>query len=365
MLLLGETEIEDLALGAAILGTGGGGNPYIGKRLALRAVARFGPVRLVMADELPPDALVVPTGMMGAPTIIVEKLPRGDEAYRAFEALQEFLGRPITHAMAMEAGGINSTIPIAVAAKAGVPLVDADLMGRAFPELQMCTPNLYGISACPMTIVDEKNNAATLEASDNVWTERLARSLTVDMGAAAFITLYPMTGQQVKQSTIRGTLTLCTELGRLVRETRHDHGDVIGAVTRRLRGFRIFDGKITDVRRRTEAGFARAETVLEGVGDSTGSSLRIQSQNEHLVAMHDGDIVATVPDLIIVLDSETAEPIATEEMRYGQRATVVVAPGDPHWRSPEGLGIVGPHYFGYEIDFVPVEQRFGAVAAAR
>jgi DUF917 family protein len=40
-------------------------------------------------------------------------------------------------------------IPMVVAANLGVPIVDADGMGRAFPEIQMVTPTLHGVSATP------------------------------------------------------------------------------------------------------------------------------------------------------------------------------------------------------------------------
>ena len=39
--------------------------------------------------------------------------------------------------LCIEAGGLNSTIPFVAAAKLGLPIVDGDAMGRAFPELQM------------------------------------------------------------------------------------------------------------------------------------------------------------------------------------------------------------------------------------
>ena len=86
----------------------------------------------------------------------------------------------------------------------------------------------------------------------------------------------------------------------------------------------------------------------------------LEVQNEHLVARLDGEIAASVPDLIIMLDSETGEPITTEEMRYGFRVTVIAAPCDPRWRTPEGLELVGPRYFGYDIDYVPIEKRQAA-----
>ena len=67
-----------------------------------------------------------------------------------------------------------------------------------------------------------------------------------------------------------------------------------------------------------------------------------------------------MPDLIVVMDAETGGPITTEELRYGFRVVVIGAPCVPAWRTAEGLALVGPRYFGYDIDFVPVEERFPA-----
>jgi uncharacterized protein len=353
-----EEQLDDLAAGAAILGTGGGGNPYIGKLLARSALREHGPVTIVDVDEVPDDALVVPSAMMGAPTVIVEKLPSGDEAVRAFEALQQHLGRQITHTMSIEAGGLNSVTPFAVASTLGIPIVDADGMGRAFPEVQMVTATVFGIPATPMALADEKGNQVILaDTLDNGWTERFARSITVDMGSTAMIAQYPLTGRQLKQAMVPGTLGLAEELGRLVREARARHGDPIEAVAERLAGRRLFTGKVTDVERRTVAGFARGSARLEGSGEDAGSHLTLRFQNEHLVAERDGRVLASVPDLIMVLDTETGEATTTEDLRYGFRVTVLGAPCDPRWRTEAGLGLVGPRYFGYDFDYVPIEER--------
>ncbi len=360
--LLGEADLEDLATGAAVLGTGGGGNPYVGKLLAQRAIREYGPVTLVGVDEVADDALIVPTAMMGAPTVSVEKLPRGDELVRAFKTLEEHLGRSITHTVSIEAGGMNSTTPLTVASQLGIPLVDADLMGRAFPELQMVTPTLFGISATPMVIADEKGNTVLLTTIDNRWTERLARSITIDMGATAMIALYVLTGSELKKSAVPGTIGLAQELGRTIRRSRSAHGDPVTEITERLSGYRIFEGKIVDVQRRTEAGFARGEARLIGLAEDADASLVLRFQNEYLAAVRDdGEVVCSVPDLIIVLGSETGAPITTDELRYGFRVTVIAAPCDAKWRSDAGLTLVGPRYFGYDIDYVPVERRFSRV----
>jgi uncharacterized protein len=351
---LAEAEIEDLAVGAAILGTGGGGNPYVGKLLAQQALREHGPVEIVCVEEVPEDAFAVFSAMMGAPTVMVEKLPSGDELVRAFRALEERLGRTLTHVVPAEVGGINSTLPVAAAAMLRLPLVDADGMGRAFPEVQMATPTIYGVAATPMALADEKGNTAVIETIDNHWTERISRSITIAFGCTALIALYPMTGAEARESLIPGTLGLARDLGRLVRAGRTD------GVLERLGGHRLFEGKVVDVERRTVGGFARGEARIEGTGADAGASLAIRFQNEHLVASRDGEIAATVPDLIVVLDAETGEPITTEELRYGFRVTVLAAPCDARWRTEAGLALVGPRYFGYDVDYVPIEERVAA-----
>src|SRR3712207_8680713 len=64
------------SIGAAILGTGGGGDPFIGKVMAQQAMEEEGPVLLMDPDELDDGALVLPTAMMGAPTVIDRKSTR-------------------------------------------------------------------------------------------------------------------------------------------------------------------------------------------------------------------------------------------------------------------------------------------------
>jgi DUF917 family protein len=264
--------------------------------------------------------------------------------------------------MSIEAGGINSTIPFVVAAQRGLPIVDADLMGRAFPEIQMCTPTLWGIDATPMAVADEKGNTTLLNTINNHWTERFARSICIDMGTTAMIALYVLTGAQLKESSIPGTISLCVEIGDTIREARRIHADPIGAVLDRLGGFRLFHGKIVDVQRRTETGFARGEAIFEGIEADSGSSLMLRFQNEHLIAVRDGEVLATVPDLITVFDAESGEPITTEDLRYGFRVVIAGIPSDRRWRTAAGLELVGPRYFGYDIDYIPVEERFAGAS---
>ena len=246
-------------------------------------------------------------------------------------------------------------IPFAAAAEAGLPLIDADGMGRAFPELQMVLPTLAGISATPLALTDEKGNVAILDTIDNAWAERLARSITVDMGCSAMLAIYVMRGHQLAEALVPGTLSLAEQLGALVRESRASHSDAIAAVIARLEADLLFTGKVIDVERRTTTGFARGSAHIEGIDGFRGQKFDLEFQNEHLVARRDSVVVASVPDLVCVLDAASGEPVTTESLRFGLRVRVIGAPCDPRWRSARGLALAGPRYFGYELDYVPVE----------
>lgn len=354
---IGVQEVDDIALGAAVLGTGGGGDPYIGRLMATQAIQDHGPVELVTVDEMGDDEWSVSVAMMGAPTVMVEKMPGGGEAEHAFTAVQSYLGKPIQYIYSIEAGGINSTIPIALAARLRKPLLDLDGMGRAFPEIQMVTHNLFGVTATPFTMADEKGNSAVLATIDNRWMETFARSIAVNMGASAHIAAYAASGRQQREAAVFGTMTLAETIGRGIREARGAHGDPVARICAITGGQVVFHGKIVDVQRRTVAGFARGEALLEGIAGDLGHKMSIEFQNENLVATRGGAILVSVPDLITMVEEDTGEPITTEGLRYGFRVKVVAMPSHPHWRTPAALKVVGPRYFGYEVDFVPVETR--------
>jgi len=349
-------DLDDIATGGAVLGTGGGGDPYVGKLMAKEAIRRHGPVTLVDVEGMDDDALIVPACMMGAPTVMTEKLPQGDELITAFNQLERLLGRKIDAVLCCEAGGVNSTIPFVVAAATGLPLVDGDGMGRAFPELQMVTFTIHGVSATPMVLCDDKGNSLVLDTVSNAWTERLARAATIEMGGSALLTFYPMSGKVAKKAVVRGTLSLCDRIGRTLRETRAAHGDPVAALVDLLDAQVLFHGRVQDIERRTEGGFARGRAVLGGLEEWKDSVLRIDFQNEFLIAERDGEVLATTPDLISVIEDDTGMPVTTDSLRYGQRLIAIAYPCDPQWRTPEGIELVGPRYFKYDLDYRPLTR---------
>jgi uncharacterized protein len=358
MTAITESEIEDLALGATVLGTGGGGDPHVGKLVARQAIEEFGPVSLIDPEELADDDFVVPTAQMGAPTVAVEKVPGGEESTTSVARVEKAVGRKADAIMPIECGGINSTFPFAVAARRGLPVVDADGMGRAFPELQHETFNVYGVDGCPAALADEHGNTCLLETQDNETLEWLARGLTIRMGGVGYVSDYPMTGTEVRETAIHGTMSLAISIGRELREG----SDAIYAIQRATANSiygtarSLFEGKIVDVRRRNERGFVIGHVDLEGLDEDDGRTMTITFQNENLAARVDGEFVATVPDLITMLDSESGDPVPTERLRYGARVKVLGIPTPPIMRTEAALKVWGPKTFGLETEYRPLEE---------
>lgn len=359
--------IEDLAVGSAVLGTGGGGDPYIGKLIAAEAVNRHGAVEIIAPHELDDDDLVIVVSMSGAPTVMTEKIPNGGELQRVFDLATEYGGRAPRAVISFEIGGINSLFPVAMAAMAGIPLVDADGMGRAFPEFQITAFNAGGVTFGPRFITDEKGNVLRIDGIDATWLERINRRALVAMGGSV-VSSIGLTGADVKRASIHGSLSLAISIGRALRRGRHEQSSWFERLQGVCEVYRLFDGKVTSVERQITGGWVRGHAILTGLGDASDRQARLDFQNEHLIARAGiggrfEQILATTPDLLAVLDTETGTPITTEGLHYGQRATVVGMPCQAIWRTERGLELAGPRYFGWDIEYVPIETRIAAGAA--
>jgi DUF917 family protein len=352
--LLDTSTLPALARGCAILGAGGGGDTQVGLLAALQAIEDHGPVPLVGLDDLPDDGLLMPCGGVGAPTVSIEKIEGGEEGGRLRDVVERLRGRPVVALMAGEIGGSNGIIPAVWAARIGLPVVDADGMGRAFPEIPQVAMEIAGLSPNPAVMTDERGNVIIFEATNGDWMERMERAAAVEFGGMGWSTEYQLMVAEAKNgAVVNRTVSRAIRLGNSVIDAEHDP---VQALAKEVQGVALVTGKVVDVERRTTGGFARGSVTIEGLGDDSGRTLRLEIQNENLVALEGERALAMVPDVITVLDSESADAISTERVRYGQRVTVLAFPCDPVWRTARGLELAGPRHFGYELEYVPIEE---------
>jgi uncharacterized protein len=353
-------DIEALAVGAWILGTGGGGSPYLGLLNMRRLYAEGHSVALMSPLDLADEDWVAVVSNMGAPLIGQERLADSHNIARAVEIQQDLLGEKFRAVMSLETGGGNGIQPLMAAAHLGLPVVNADTMGRAYPEAQMTSVAVGDLRPYPCVLYDPRGiEAVVTKVPSWKWMERVSRKICVELGSIASTCKAPRTGREVKAWGIHFTVTKAIGIGHRVRRAQRHHEDQVAAILEEGHGKLLFRGKVADVVRRTTEGFLRGRAAIDGLDEDRGSRVEIAFQNEWVVAWRDGTPIAMSPDLICVLDTVSGEAFGTETIGYGRRVSVVVLPAPPVFLTPKGLEHVGPRAFGYDLDFSSVfaEQR--------
>ena len=355
--------IEHLAIGSSFLGTGGGGDPYLGSLLCREAIAKYGPVRVVSVDELKDEDNVFIAAALGAPTVMIEKLFSIEDQHRAVETLERFIGRQASAIISAEIGGCNSMMPVAYAAMRGLPIVDGDGMGRAFPALQMTSFNIEGVACAPMTIADEHGNSVLYQTTTGLKAEELARPVAAAMGASVCMSCYPMTGTEARQAAIPKTLSGAIAIGEAISRSADPRAPLerLVAALRAQEYYKdaavVFRGKITGLERDTSKGWVFGTCTISEMSGPSKAELKFQ--NENLLVTVDGQLRCVVPDLVTIVDAETAHAIPTERLAYGQRVAVVACSAPPLLTTPRALEVVGPKCFELDEQYVPVAKLIG------
>jgi uncharacterized protein len=213
------------------------------------------------------------------------------------------------------------------------------------------TMGLAGVPPTPSVFCDERFNTLVIRASNVAWTEKLLRSAASALGGAGVAALYLMDTATARTATVRGSVSRALRLGAAMLA---GEGDPVDVVTSELGAIELIRGNVTEVERVTTGSFVRGSAIIEESGGRE-RLLRLEIQSENLVALEGGEVLASVPDVITVLDAHNGDVIVTERLRYGQRVSVIAFPCDAVWRTPAGLELAGPGAFGYDLPYVPVE----------
>ncbi|MDX6702796.1 MAG: uncharacterized protein QOF26_3022 [Baekduia sp.] len=335
---LDDDSLPDLARGCAILGAGGGGQVDLTLQMARYAVAEHGPVEVLGLDELDDGALILPCGLVGSPSIADERIPSGDEASILRAAVQRRSGRAVTALMPYEIGGANGVMPVVWAARLGLPLVDADAMGRSFPSLTQVVLELVGHHARSWLLADGRGNVVSVEAADRGWVDRLVRGAATGLGGVCAAALGGLGTAEARAGTVGGSMSRARACGAA------PDGN----------GVRLLDGRVVDVLRRREGPRLEGTATIQGTAEDERRRLRVELQGEYLLVLEEGSVLAAVPDIIVLLAVPSGMPIPTGQLRRGQRVHVVALPAPEVWKSAEGLAVAGPQAFGLAIEHAPI-----------
>lgn len=362
--------LEDALVGSSYLGTGGGGSLDQARKLIAKDLgAGLTFTALPVASLSDTDRVACPYGLasladtdeaMQAKLDAIEN-PVEEPVQAAFEALEKYLDQKFAGVILGEIGPLSLAEGLSIAARLNVPALDADTVGRAVPEINQHSVKVAGIPLTPIGAATPFGDEMIVDKlGDPTRAEDILRSIAV-VSRECGVADSPITGAQAKQegTLVTGSLTLARNIGKAVRDAKAAGSDPIEAARRAGDGYMLFTGTVAGTEWRDEDGFLQGKVALTGTGDFAGQSFATDVKNEHLVARRDGKVVATCPDLISVIDIETADGIVNPGYETGQAVAVLGFKSDPIWRGEAGLKVFSPRYFGYDLDYVPIEELVG------
>lgn len=365
MIELTQQDLYDILYGCTILGTGGGGSLEKGLERIDEALAKGKRFRLVSFDEAPDEAWIAIPYMCGAispstPELEAQYagLPELDEPmpYLAYKALEQFVGAEFYGVMSTELGGGNTAEAMYVGAWLDKFILDADPAGRSVPEIQHSTFFINDLPVYPLACANMFGDVVIIpHVVNDLRAEALVRALAVASKNRIGVADHPAQASTLRNAVIKGAITYAWKLGTAARLARNARQPVAPLIAELGGGRVLFQGVVSRSGYQTVEGFTVGDVYIQGLGVYRSSEYHIWFKNEHMIAWRDGDVDVTVPDLIIVFDDVSGEPVINPYFKDGQPVTVIGLPSAPEWRTHRGLHEFGPRHFGYDFEFKAVE----------
>ncbi|WP_291279887.1 DUF917 domain-containing protein [Galactobacter sp.] len=304
-------------------------------------------VGLIQASALNDQALVVTVGFVNNGQPITELRPAGDEFIRCIRILESSLGNKVEGLIPLAAGNVNALVVASVSLQTGIPVVDADPMGRVFPRASQTVLALGRQSIGPLAAAGATGEASLIHVSDPERGDRLMRALAGEYGGWAATASYPMTASELEENAVIGSMSHLIDVGKILESEQPTQRRY--AQLRRDAGVNlIIRGMVkeTDWTARTSLpGHARrpAQIVLEEVG--TGRIIQLAIQDEILMLMIDGAVRSIVPDIITLIRPDTGSVAALDDLWPGNTVDILTMSGPKQWYTPQGLDMAGPAAF--------------------
>ena len=360
--------LEALLRGTVVMGTGGGGSADFGRAIMANDFAQGRTYHVANLADVPDDALVVSGGIMGSvkvldrfsPQQIVEQWERQFEPMVALRAMEEHLGRKVDFLVPFELGGLNTPVILSLAARAGIPVIDGDGVGRSAPETQMTSFIGRGASLVPMPLADWRGNVIVVKkASTLFFPDEVGRFVVTEAGGLGANTHYPMDGKTARNAILPDTISFALDLGEaLLGKTSQEECSQV--IADRVLGKVAFKGTVRSLREEDARGFLVQTAEIEGLGEHSGSLMEIVIKNEFMMASLDGQIGCVFPDLILLVN-EHGQGVMSSELKEGDRVQTIIAPCHPRLReaaeTPIGAEALGAARYGRPgISYEPVEE---------
>jgi DUF917 family protein len=364
---LSEQNLVDILVGSCIQSTRNcdPSEPIKAMKAALKEGKVFQTIKI---DDIPKDGMVVAVqgiGGGGPWQYVIERtkaqgLTTIENPERAVvELFSEYTGKNVAALVRSEAAGATAAA-LLLSAEMNIPTLDGGITGRAVPEVQQSIPWINGIASIPTAIITPWGDQIIIKhAVDEYRVEDISRAIAVASGGDAYITMTPMSKENLPKGVLKDSISKAELYGRTVREAVQNGKDPIDAMVSVSNGYKLFTGTVIKSEERGDRGFNWVEATLEGSGQFKGHTYKIFVKNENIIGWFDGELDAISPDYIYNLDPETGH--STLGVGYGgyvieEKVALIGVPAPNQWRSKKGIELIGPRHFGFDFDYVPIEN---------
>lgn len=349
-------DLYDIMTGCAILGTGGGGSMVEGTSVVERQWNAGKEFKLLEFDEIEDDEFYASPYYCGCMVPeeeeIADELFDGSDIALSLEALEEYMEVNFHGVVSIEYGAGNTGEVMAVAARHGKYIVDADAAGRAVPELQFSTYYVTEQPITPLAVGTIYGDISIIpKVKEDARAEALTRCMAVGTHGAVGMTDHPIKGKDLKNSVIPGAITKAQMVGRARRLAVENGNDPIEAILTAADGKLLFSGIVSDKTNwGNKDGFTLGDIYI--TNNTEKHEARVWYKNENMMFWIDDELRLTCPDLICIVDKKTGIAVTNPNCKSGMEVCVLGFPCHELWKTKRGLDILNPRFFGFDTDCI-------------
>ena len=354
---------------------GGGGTIEAGIDLMTRELETSGKIEIGDISDIQDDTWTVTTIVLSGrepehPPSEMELAQFGltrtvhgptDYTVAAVRELEQYTGIAVGAVVSAELGSVNAAESIIAASRLGVPIVDGDYVGRAIPELGMMKPEMFGVSFTPAAYVDRWGSTLILkESPGTAMADRIGRMLSsAAFGGGIGTAGYLLPARDARRFMVRQSFSEAFRIGQAIRAGNAARRP-LEAILKATAGWLLFRGRSTEIEweSREAYTFRYLNYYLQGDREFSGQRCRVWIKNEQHICWRDERVVATSPDLIVLVDPASGRPLTTRgDVKPGKEVAIIgLKTLDDAWRTERGLQLMGPRHFGFDIEYAPIEE---------
>lgn len=324
-----EAGLRALIYGGAVLGGGGGGSLSGGLKIIARILA-LGMPRIIPLSALPPDALLATLSSVGSTSETSEGSVSETHFRRALTLFDAFSGRSISGYIASEVGARAVTYGLLDSLRSGLPVVDAPANGRAHPLFIMGSLGLHRkprLHTATVAVGGEPGSPEYVELATRanvLKAARIVRDRAARGGIALAVVRNPLPVSQVREHAAVGGLEFAQRVGRVLLGSLPGGAQaVVPALARAMGGRLLARGYVVSVMLEDVQGFSLGEI---GILCEDGATALVSVCNEYMSLLLRGRRAAAFPDLIALIDRDTALPLGASEVKVNRSLLIFCVP---------------------------------------